>query len=201
MAGERREPDASRSEALDAAVARARSGDGRAFDDIYRLLSGPLYSYLLVQTHRREDAEDLTGQVFLEAMRGVRRFTGDGSAFKGWIFRIAHNRAVDLARRLARRPEGPLDEAEDLPTPITTEETAIAGVTRQQIWRAVEALPEQQRRVLALRLGAGLNSREIAEVLDKRVGTVKALQHRALSALARALEALADATDPPPPAL
>src|SRR5438876_12320879 len=83
---------------LDDAVARAISGEGRAFDEIYRVLSGPVYSYLTTQVRRREDAEDLTGQVFLEAMRGIRTFQGDASAFRGWLFRIAHNRAVDLAR-------------------------------------------------------------------------------------------------------
>src|SRR5438876_302526 len=70
---------------LDEAVARAIAGDGLAFDEIYRLLSGPVYSYLTSQVRRREDAEDLTGQVFLEAMRGVRQFSGDGSAFRGWL--------------------------------------------------------------------------------------------------------------------
>jgi RNA polymerase sigma-70 factor (ECF subfamily) len=201
MAEDRRPANRDRAERLENAVARARDGDARAFDEIYRLLSGPVYSYLLTQSHRREDAEDLTGQVFLEAMRGIRGFSGDASAFKGWLFRIAHNRAVDLARRLHRRPEGPLEEAEGLPTPLETEETAIAGVARERLWKAVESLPEQQRRVLILRLGAGLNSREIAEVLDKRLGTVKALQHRAIASLARALRDLADATDPTPPAL
>ncbi len=201
MAEDRRPADRHRAELLEGAVARARDGDARAFDEIYRLLSGPVYSYLLTQSHRREDAEDLTGQVFLEAMRGIRGFSGDASAFKGWLFRIAHNRAVDLARRLHRRPEGPLEEAEGLPTPLETEDTAIAGVARERLWKAVESLPEQQRRVLILRLGAGLNSREIAEVLDKRLGTVKALQHRAIASLARALRDLADATDPTPPAL
>ena len=188
-------------EGLDEAVARARAGDGAAFDEIYRILAGSVYSYLVSQTHRREDAEDLTGQVFLEAMRGVRGFSGDASAFKGWLFRIAHNRAVDLARRLARRPEGSLEEAEELPAPSATDEAAIAGVARERVWQAVLSLPEQQRRVLILRLGAGLNSREIAEALDKRIGTVKALQHRALSGLARALQDLSDATEEAPPSL
>jgi RNA polymerase sigma-70 factor (ECF subfamily) len=196
-----RRPDAGEPDPLEAAVARARSGDGRAFDEIYRILSGPVYAYLATQTRRREDAEDLTGQVFLEAMRGIRRFQGDASAFKGWLFRIAHNRAVDLARRLARRPEGSLDEAESLPELLGTEERAIAGIEIELLRRAVRALPEQQRRVLVLRLGAGLNSREIAEALDKRIGTVKALQHRALASLARALRDLGNATEGPPPAL
>jgi RNA polymerase sigma factor (sigma-70 family) len=186
---------------LDDAVARATAGEARAFDEIYRALSGPVFSYLVSQTRRREDAEDLTGQVFLEAMRGIRGFTGDASALRGWLFRIAHNRAVDLARRLARRPEGSLEEAERLPDLFGTEDRAIAGVTRERLWRAVAALPEQQRRVLVLRLAAGLNSREIAQALDKRIGTVKALQHRGLTSLSRALRDLGDATDRPPPAL
>ena len=177
-------------------MARARAGDGPAFDDIYRALSGPVLSYLLSQVRRREDAEDLTGQVFLEAMRGVRSFSGDSSAFKAWLFRIAHNRAVDLARRISRRPEAPLEEVELLPDPARTEDVAVAGLESERLWRAVQALPEQQRRVLVLRLGAGLSSPEIARVLGKRIGTVKALQHRAVTALARALRDLG-ATDEP----
>jgi RNA polymerase sigma-70 factor (ECF subfamily) len=186
---------------LDDAVARAIAGDGRAFDEIYRALSGPVYSYLATHVRRREDAEDLTGQVFLEAMRGVRSFTGDSSAFRGWLFRIAHNRAVDLARRLARRPETNLDEAEAIPDAIATEDRALTGVAYTQVWRAVQALPEQQRRVIVLRLGAGLTAREIAEALGKRLGTVKALQHRALVTLSKTLKDLEEATGEAPPTL
>jgi RNA polymerase sigma-70 factor (ECF subfamily) len=202
MPDERGGLEGERSAALEEAVARARSGDGRAFDEIYRILSGPVFSYLITQTRRREDAEDLTGQVFLEAMRGIRGFTGDASAFKGWLFRIAHNRAVDLARRLARRREESLEEAEGVAEILGTEERAIAGIAVARVWKAIGGLPEQQRRVLVLRLGAGLTAREIAEALDKRIGTVKALQHRALSSLTRALRDLGeDATDRPPPTL
>ena len=186
---------------LDDAVARAIAGDGRAFDEIYRALSGPVYSYLTTQVRRREDAEDLTGQVFLEAMRGVRTFTGDSSAFRGWLFRIAHNRAVDLARRLARRPETNLDEAEAIPDAVATEDRALTGVAYTQVWRAVQALPEQQRRVIVLRLGAGLTAREIADALGKRLGTVKALQHRALVTLSKTLKDLEGATGDAPPTL
>jgi len=186
---------------LDDAVARAIAGDGRAFDEIYRALSGPVYSYLTTQVRRREDAEDLTGQVFLEAMRGVRTFTGDSSAFRGWLFRIAHNRAVDLARRLARRPEANLDEAEAIPDSVATEDRALTGVAYTQVWRAVEALPEQQRRVIVLRLGAGMTAREIADALGKRLGTVKALQHRALVTLSKTLKDLEGATGDAPPTL
>jgi RNA polymerase sigma-70 factor (ECF subfamily) len=201
-AGGRPEPAAEgRAALLDEAVARARAGEGQAFDEIYRALAGPVYSYLLTQVRRREDAEDLTGQVFLEAMRGVRAFTGDASAFKAWLFRIAHNRAVDLARRLARRPEAPLEDALAVPDPAGTDDRAVTALARERVWRAVAALPAQQRRVVALRLAAGLSASEIARALGKRTGTVKALQHRALTALARALRDLEDATPGGPPAL
>jgi len=186
---------------LDDAVARAIAGDGRAFDEIYRALSGPVYSYLSTQVRRREDAEDLTGQVFLEAMRGVRTFSGDASAFRGWLFRIAHNRAVDLARRLARRPESALEEAENIPDRHATEDRALISVAYTRVWQAVQALPEQQRRVIVLRLGAGLSAKEIADALDKRIGTVKALQHRALVTLSRVLKDLGGATGEGPPTL
>jgi RNA polymerase sigma-70 factor, ECF subfamily len=187
--------------ALDDAVARAIRGDGSAFDEIYRTLAGPVYSYLSTQVRRREDAEDLTGQVFLEAMRGVRGFTGDGSAFRGWVFRIAHNRAVDLARRLARRPESPLEEAESVPDLLATEDRALTSVAYARVWEAVRRLPEQQKRVIVLRLAAGLSSREIAEALGKRIGTVKALQHRALVTLSKVLQDLEGATNEAPPTL
>jgi RNA polymerase sigma-70 factor (ECF subfamily) len=187
--------------ALDAAVARAIAGDGGAFDEIYRALSGPVFSYLTSQVRRREDAEDLTGQVFLEAMRGIRTFSGDGSAFRGWLFRIAHNRAVDLARRLARRPEAALEEAELLPDALATEDRAIIAVSYARVWRAVRALPEQQRRVIVLRLGAGLTAREIADALGKRIGTVKALQHRALVTLSKVLKDLEGSTGDGPTTL
>ena len=186
---------------LDDAVARAIAGDGAAFEEIYRALSGPVFSYLSNQVRRREDAEDLTGQVFLEAMRGVRTFKGDASAFKGWLFRIAHNRAVDLARRLARRPEATLEEADALPDLVETEERALAYVASSRVWQAVRALPEQQRRVITLRLGAGLSAREIAAALGKRVGTVKALQHRALVTLSKVLQDLEESTSEQAPTL
>jgi RNA polymerase sigma-70 factor, ECF subfamily len=186
---------------LDDAVARAIAGDGAAFEEIYRTLSGPVFSYLSNQVRRREDAEDLTGQVFLEAMRGVRTFKGDASAFKGWLFRIAHNRAVDLARRLARRPEATLEEADALPDVVETEERALAYVASSRVWQAVRSLPEQQRRVITLRLGAGLSAREIAAALGKRVGTVKALQHRALVTLSKVLKDLEESTSEQAPTL
>lgn len=172
---------------LDAAVARARDGDRSAFADLYRAFSGPLLTYLVSRVRRREDAEDLVAQTFLEAMRDIGRFSGDVSGFRAWLFRIAQHRAIDLARRRDRRGEEALEAAAGMPDPVAADEEALGRVERSRLWAAVMALPEEQRRVLVLRLGAGLTAAEIAEVVGKRTGAVKALQHRALANLAKAL--------------
>jgi len=169
------------------AVERALAGDLTAFEDLYRAYAGPLLSFLATQVRRAEDAEDLVGQVFLEAMRGIGRFRGDAPAFRAWLFRIGRDRAVDLGRRRTRRPEQPLETAADVPAEEGTEQAAIAAIERRAVWQAVDALPDAQREVIALRLGSGLSSTEIAQVIGKEANAVKALQHRALANLAKAL--------------
>lgn len=172
---------------LDEAIGRARSGDREAFAVLYRAYAGPLLSFLAKRVRRRDDAEDLLAQTFLEAMRDIARFDGDAAGFRAWLFRIAHLRAIDLARQIERRPEDDLEAAGDRPGPLGTDEQALAALERSRLWDAVQRLPEEQRRVLVLRLGSGLTSAEIGAVLGKRTGAVKALQHRALANLARDL--------------
>lgn len=183
---------------LEEALERARAGDGDALADVYRALSGPLLSYLATQVRRREDAEDLVGEVFVAVVRDVARFEGDATGFRAWVYRIATNRAIDHARRVSRRPEAPLAEADERPDPADPEEQAIARAERERVWRAVRGLPEQQRRVIGLRLAAGLTSAEIAAVLGKGLGAVKAIQHRALRNLARSLGASSYPRGPDP---
>lgn len=170
-----------------AAIERARTGDLAAFEEVYRALSGPLLSYLRTRVRAREDAEDLLAQVFLEAMRGVGRFRGGVAEFRAWLFRIGRDRAIDLARRAARRPEDSLDAATGRPSAETTDAQALAMIERERVWQAVAALPEAQREVIALRLASGLSGAEIAAVLGKGINAIKALQHRALQNLARTL--------------
>ncbi len=172
---------------LDDALARARGGDRAAFGVLYRALAGPLHGYVLANVRRREDAEDVVAQTFLEALRDLAKFTGDPSGFRSWLFRIATHRTIDLARRRVRRAEGSLEQAEAIPDPQVPENEALAREESGRLWAAVGQLPEEQRRVITLRLAGGLTSTEIAEVVGKQRGAVKALQHRALTNLAKAL--------------
>ncbi|HJT37296.1 MAG TPA: sigma-70 family RNA polymerase sigma factor [Actinomycetota bacterium] len=169
------------------ALGRAQAGDAGAMADLYRAYAAPLLAYLLTQVRRREDAEDLLGEVFLQAMRDVGRFRGDLSGFRAWLYRIASNRAVDLARRNQRRPEEPLALAIEQPAASDPAGEAMGRVDRERLWRAVMDLPAEQRKVVAMRLAGGLTAPEIAEAVGKPVGAVKALQHRALVNLTKAL--------------
>jgi len=171
------------------ALERAQAGDPGGMADLYRAYSGPLLAYLMTQVRRREDAEDLLGEVFLQAMRDVARFEGTISGFRAWLYRIATNRAVDLARRNLRRPEESLAVASEQPGSADPAGEAVGRVERERLWQAVRALPEAQRRVVSMRLAGGLSAPEIAEAIRKPVGAVKALQHRALVNLTRALGA------------
>jgi len=172
---------------LEDALERARAGDANGMAELYRAYAAPLLAYLVTQVRRREDAEDLLGEVFLSAMRDVSRFDGNIGGFRAWLYRIASNRAVDVARGTARRPEEPLAVAVEQPGEADPAGEALGKVDRERLWRAVMALPEAQRQVVAMRLAGSLSAPEIATVVGKPLGAVKALQHRALVNLTKAL--------------
>ena len=117
---------------LEDALERARVGDANGMAELYRAYAAPLLAYLVTQVRRREDAEDLLGEVFLSAMRDVSRFDGNIGGFRAWLYRIASNRAVDLARRNARRPEDPLAVAFEQPGEADPAGEALGRVDRER---------------------------------------------------------------------
>lgn len=176
----------------DEALAAARAGDPDGIAALYRTLAAPLLSFLRAQTSSAQDAEDALGETFIAVIRDLGSFAGDFAAFKGWIYRIASNRAIDLARRGKRRREQPIEGMDPVPAADDPEEDAAVAAERALVWRAVRSLPELQRIVVTLRLAADLSNAEIAEVLGRKANAVKALQHRAMKGLAKALAAYPD---------
>jgi len=174
---------------LEQAVDAARGGDPAGIEALYRALSGPLLSFLRTQTPSKVDAEDVLGETFVAVIRDLGAFEGGYAAFKGWAYRIATNRAIDLARKGRRRKEQSIEEAEGALSQDDPEEAAAQAAERATIWRAIRTLPEQQRLAISLRLAGDLSTAEVAEVLGKRPNAVKALQHRAMVSLAKILEA------------
>jgi RNA polymerase sigma-70 factor, ECF subfamily len=139
--------------------------------------------YLRVQ--RALEPEDLTSEVFLGVFRGLAGFDGSEKQFRSWVFTIAHRRLLDERRRAARRPVlAAVDPELSLPGG-DTEREALDALGAQWVQRLASRLSADQRTVLLLRIVADLTAEEVAHVMGKTVGAVRALQRRGLEALRR----------------
>jgi RNA polymerase sigma-70 factor (ECF subfamily) len=154
---------------------------------LYDRYAGRVFGYLRAQG--AGEPEDLTSEVFLRVFDRLRQFSGDEVQFRSWLFTIAYRILVDDARRQQRRPKtialAPLVESFSAGD---VEREALANVGSEWADAMLRSLPPDQRAVLALRVIADLPLDQVAEILDKRVGAVKALQHRALASLRRRCE-------------
>jgi len=175
-------------EHLTDAIEAARVGAEWAWTAIYDELAPRVLGYL--RARGAAEPEDLTGEVFLQAVRDLPRFQGSGADLRAWIFTIAHHRFLDERRRAKRRPVEPAPDevlADRLPR-ADTETEALARVSESEIAGLIERLAAAQRDVLLLRIIGGLTIDEIARAVRKRPGAVKALQRRGLAALRRELD-------------
>ena len=151
----------------------------RTAADAYRLFAPAVLGYLRAQ--RVPDPEDVAGEVFLQVARDLHRFKGDNDALRRWVFTIAHHRMVDSHRRRARRPavvdaEVP-EQVAPPPDPPLDPDLVIA----------LEGLTDAQREVVVLRFVGDLPVEAVAKLTGRTEGAVKAMQHRALEQLSRAL--------------
>jgi RNA polymerase sigma factor (sigma-70 family) len=171
---------------LDDLLVAARAGAPWALRRLYEALAPVVAGYLRLQGVR--EVEDVTSEVFLGVFRGLAGFTGDAAAFRSWVFTIAHHRLVDERRRAGRRPvHEPLEDAVVVPAG-DTEDEALAALGGVWVAAALDALTDEQREVVALRVLADVSVEETAAIVGKRPGAVRAIQHRALRRLRAALE-------------
>ncbi|MDG3007402.1 RNA polymerase sigma factor [Paludisphaera mucosa] len=178
-------------------VARARAGEVWAFGVLYERHYDRVLGYLYRQTLRVATAEELTSDTFYAALRGLGRFRGE-APFGLWLYRIATNQLRMNRRARRRHPEPePLDlRAEESGRVRFSREPGREdpGAAREQaerfarVRRAIGRLGESYQDVLVLRYFEGLNNDQVAQVLGRRVGTVKSLVHRGLSQLRAALD-------------
>jgi len=166
-------------------IRAVQKGDRDAFARLYEVHVERVYRYLLGRLGEPADAEDVTAEVFVRAMRALPSYRAKGRPFIAWLFRIAHNQAVNYLKKRARRREMPLLEtvaASDDP-----EEAALRQVMLSEVSQAMQGLTDLQREVLTLRFGTDLSIAETAEAMNRSVEAVKFLQHSALRTLRRLL--------------
>lgn len=190
----------------DALASRARAGDSTAFRALYERFAPQVYRFALFRVRNAADAEDLTQRVFVSVIEALPRYEQRGLPFAAWLFRIARNAVIDFVR--VERPRDPLEllefQAAEGPGPA---ELAEADLERQVLVDGIAGLTPEQQEVIGFRFFGGLAPGEIAAIMGKREGGIRALQFRALESLRRRvgpalqLEPLPDSRveEPPPP--
>lgn len=160
----------------------AAKRDPARFAELYERNVYQVYAYVSRRVNTREEAEDITADVFHHALANLKIFEWRGVPFAAWLIRIAAHRIIDRWRSSAHAAESPLtQDPQDVPMEAVEQRAAL--------FQLVKHLPEDQRRVVVLRFVEERSIREIAQEIRRSEGAVKQLQFRALQRLRESAEA------------
>jgi len=170
---------------LDDAVRQMLTGDDDAFRTVYRALQPRLLRYLTAMVGQ-DDADDVTAETWAQAVRDLRRFSGNADGFRGWVTTIGRNRALDHLRARGRRPivDITLEELPERVAPDDVESSAVSAVSTQEALRLIASLPPEQAEAVLLRAVMGLDAKTAGRILGRTAGAVRTAAYRGLRALA-----------------
>jgi RNA polymerase sigma-70 factor, ECF subfamily len=161
----------------------AAQKDPRRFADLYEANFERVYAYVARRVRERADAEDVTAEVFHQALANLHKFEWRGTPFSAWLFRIASNAISDRWQRTAREIGNPSSALADDPRDPRDSVSPEQIEERARLFRLVAGLPADQRSVIEMRFSAGKSIAEIAHDLRRSDGAVKQLQFRAIRSL------------------
>jgi len=173
-------------ESFPSVLEAARAGEGWAVASLYESLQPRVFSYL--RSRARQEAEDLSSEVWLDVARALPRFEGSEDDFRRLVFTIARRRLIDFRRRTAfRRTDAVAHETlADMPSGDDVESMAIEALSAEEARASIAAaLTPDQAEVVLLRIMGGFSADEVAAIMGKRPGAVRVLQHRALAVLSK----------------
>lgn len=163
-------------EAAERLLIEAAQRDPGRFAELYENNFERVYAFIARRVRDRDEAQDLTADVFHQALANLQRFEWRGVPFAAWLYRIAANAIADRWKREARD--------RDVPNPYEQAEVGLEELEeRAQLFRLVDQLPADQRRVIVMRFAEQKTIREIAGDLGRSEGAVKQLQLRGLQGL------------------
>jgi RNA polymerase sigma-70 factor (ECF subfamily) len=164
-------------------VERARA-DGEAFGLLYERYVRQIYKYIYYRTSNAPDAEDLTAKVFFQALNNLHRYESRGLPFSAWLFRIAHNVVANWHRDSGRRKTVELEDTivatHSRIDPVATAET---NEEYEELKQVIAKLPADRQQLLFLKFVEDLPNAQIAEVMRKSEGAIKALLHRTVTSM------------------
>jgi len=166
-------------------IARAQQSDRAAWDEIFQRHYQRVYIFVFCRIGDAAAAEDLTADVFVDAWRGIRRFSYRGVPLISWLYKIAHNLLADFLRKRNRAKTQPLgDDGAQMADPRDEAESVAVW---QSVAAAFKKLTLDQQQVLITRFIEGLSLAETAAVMGKNENAIKALEFRALKSVRRIL--------------
>lgn len=165
-------------------VEAARNGDAGALAKICETLYPRVYRYVSYKVDDRRDAEDIAGEVFVRMLGAIRGQTGN---LEAWLFRIAGNVLTDHYRKRAIR-SGEVELTEEIPGGIDPEAVVLRKLDGDRLKKGLRALTEEQKETVILRFIMGYEHDEVASIMGRSTGAIRALQFRALAALRDVLE-------------
>ncbi len=167
----------------------ASRSDVDAFGDLYLMYHRPLLRYVRARVTHRQEAEDLTNAVFEKAFAAIGRYEPSPAQFSTWLYTIARNALIDYyrKRRLPVEPDADHELRQTKDPHDGPEERLVADELRRTLYDAILELTDDQRQVVGCRFFFNLSVFEVAQMMGKSEGAVKALQFRALERLHRRL--------------
>ena len=187
-----RVPDSLSDEALAAGIAR---GDGAALETLYDRYAATVYGIALKVIDEKAVAEDVLQETFWRVWKSAASYQPERGSFTSWLFRIAHNLAIDAYRRRNVRPQTLSTAGDDEPilNKIADPDMDVAGqalalLQSQQVRQALASLPRLQRQVIEMAYFHGMTRQEIAEVTGEALGTIHTRARLALQKLREELE-------------
>jgi RNA polymerase sigma-70 factor (ECF subfamily) len=162
-----------------AEVLLAKQGDASIWDAWFQRHYSNLFRYAYIRLRRRAEAEEVASQVFVEAFRGIDRYSYTGKPLLAWLYRIAHNLVYDRLKAEERRA-ALLTESPSSSEIIDGPEKLIANI---DLLNAIETLTDDQRDIVILRFFLGMSAQEVSALVSKSPAAVFSLQARALIAL------------------
>lgn len=163
-------------------VSRSQDGDKEAFGKLYDKYLKPIFRYVYFKVGNREDAEDLTEQVFLKAWQHIDKYNSKKSFFSSWLYIIAKNQIIDHYRQNKKNIELDdwLKETHVAPESLNNIEQELL---QRKLLEKIKRLPEKQQQIIILKFFEDLSNKEIAQIINKKEGAVRILQYRALKNL------------------
>ncbi len=169
-------------------IQAAVSVQASAFGDLYDFYHSQIYRFVFLKVGRREEAEDLTHQVFMNAWTNIKKYKHQGHPFSSWLYRIARNQVIDHYR--TRRGEYSLEgmESDYFVAPIAAHFDLGNKMEMERVMRAMKELKPEYQDVIIMRFIEDLSVKEVASTVGKSEGAVKLLQHKAIKELKISLD-------------